>query len=455
MAKFADQWEDSKVEFEKATNKKKPRESLKQKIVGTGVGKAFRELDGMTSPKDIVKQVDVVKVACATYLKTLDKAANDPKDVDPTEKGPYLQALEKLRKALARLQSQALLVGDSLDPKDKKTETTAESTLKPIVEKQLQDYTDFVKLRESMIGEVKKWLIEGKTIVQKVGELASESEQNVKDITIAKNKGEATAADLLCKANQSKLQNAGNLQQIFARKCVERTETLLKVREEGALARTKSIDEKVLNPLKERSSKAWNTINPLQTEYLEVLPRQVAELVLKIERHVEEAEDLVGTVRPPEEYLSKFGPKEAELQNSIKEVDIAIERFEKQINEFPAKLEKAADTAAKAGDKLRDPLIIQVVNTWGSTVKANTVTLNTNKERLKVTEQLGRQLTSIPKDALNNKQVGNLVDKLNELLKTAADKLQKVVKLIEQANEKFNGGGDLLRSRVKELMEKK
>lgn len=450
MATFAAQWQTAKTSFENATNKKKPSEGFKQKVMGTGVAAAFRELDAKKTPKDIVQQVAKVKVACDTYIQTLTKAANDPKEVIVVDKPVYIKAINGLKEVLERLQSQALEVKEVLDPKDKTAGATPEQIL------QLKNYTEHVDLRESMVTEVENWLKEGKLTIEKMTKLANASKLDLENLTKAEQEGNLGPITGLLKNIRGNATEAANLKRDFEQKHTTRTSSssdLMKARGDGP--KVDSLSDQVVSPLRQRSKTAFGKFNPPSTEYALSLPKQVEESMVKIQRYADAADKVVGKVKPAEEYLVKFGQMETVLQKMIQDLETPLTKYRNQVNDFSGYVLKKAEFIVTQKKEAHEAQMNEVVKVMGHMVKANESVIAGANDRLKVLKQLEKQVNTIPDDAKKDKRIETLVTNLTKNLETAKSMNEQAMNFMKQSNQLYSAGETPFRQKVKELLEKK
>ena len=118
---FAEDWSKAKTAFTTATKAKKPSASFLGVFnKGPGISSALKSADAAKNAGELNTALKAFKTAFDEYVKTLDKAINDPKVTDAAAKPTYVAAAKKLKDELKDIYDRAGAVAQNIVGAQKK-----------------------------------------------------------------------------------------------------------------------------------------------------------------------------------------------------------------------------------------------------------------------------------------------------------------------------------------------
>lgn len=396
---FVDAWKTAKKNFETATHKKKPTDKFLGVFrKGTGVEESLKNLDKAKTGAEITKALASFKAASTTYTGLLEKAAADPTSVKADEKSAYVAAVNNLKTALKKIETDAGKVAEGMGDVGGKDKTTANDQLQKTLIKEAEEH---IALREK-VGKEAVALLDAlkKNLAAMNGRVAS-CEKQV-----------AAAKDAAKSGNLMNHQVAIGVIDRFideGEKALEAdTAKVKEFTKEGSpmmKARSDSGDiyDRISPPkgpeLKAKRDKAWGPVTKSSAEQNTVITQLNAALQ-KMHAARATAEASGSTVRPASAYIADIGKVKAEMKKAFDAIRIKSDRVVKALAEFDTKITSFKGDVPGIAKHCR--LQEEQWERYGPETKAV-------RERI---ESMKTQGTSVPRGALEDDGVSKAITDL-------------------------------------------
>lgn len=335
---FVDAWKTAKKNFETMTHKKKPTEKFLGVFrKGTGVEESLKNLDKAKTGAEITKALAAFKAAATTYTGLLEKAAADPASVKADEKSTYISAVNNLKNALKKIETDAAKVAEGMSDVGGKDKTTANDQLQKTLIKEAQEH---IALREQVAKDAAS-LLESlkKNLAAMNGRVASCEKQ------VAAAKEAAKSGDLMNHQvaigvidrfiDEGEKALAADTQRV--KDFTKDGSPMMKARSDAGATIYDRIEGPKGAELKQKRDKAWGPVTKISAEQNTVLS-QIEAALQKMHAARATAEASGSTVRPASAYIAEIGKVKAEMKKAFDSIRIKSDRVVKGLAEFDTKI---------------------------------------------------------------------------------------------------------------------